>query len=169
MRRIMLCLAAAAGILTAMFVAAPFAAPPGSYLALDGSPCFIDHPWSVSELPYLIGDVLCHQEQDRSFMLNGSQLPVCSRDLGLAFGLMLGCLLCLSRSASMDRRWVAASCLMMCFTVVEWAVEPAFGNLMGTRFATGIVSGAGAGMLVGWFAKRSVERFVEQGRGSPQD
>ena len=163
MKRMMLFLAAVAGILAAMFVAAPFVAPHGSYLALDGSPCFIDHSWSVSELPYLIGDVLCHQEQDRSFMLNGSQLPVCSRDLGLVLGLMLGCLLCLSPSVSMGRGWVATSCLMMCFTVVEWAIEPAFGNLMETRFATGVVSGAGVGMLVGWFAKRSVERFMEKG------
>ncbi len=152
MRNVMLALAVMAGFMTAMFVLAPLVAPYGMYHSLDGSPCFIDHSWSISDFPYLIGDILCHQEQDRSFILNGSQMPVCSRDIGLIFGLTLGCLFCLSWRihAYFDNRWLAMSVVMMLFTVVEWFIDPYFDNLMETRFATGIVSGAGTGMLIGW-------------------
>ena len=163
MRRIMLSLAGAAGILAAMLLAVPFAAPYGSFLGLDGTPCFVDHSWDLAELPYLLGDVLCHQEQDRSFILNGSQMPVCSRDIGLVAGLALGCLYCASPGIRFDRRWVAVSVAMMMLTIVEWAVEPCFGNLMETRFATGVVSGAGAGMLAGWFVDRKLAGDVLRG------
>ncbi len=43
---------------------------------------------------YLIGDVMCHQHANRSFFINGNQMPFCSRCtgifLGLAFGLLIG-------------------------------------------------------------------------------
>ncbi len=161
MRNIMLTLAGIAGVLTALFVIAPFMAPYGSFLGLDGAPCFIDHSWDISEFPYLLGDILCHQEQDRSFILNGSQMPVCSRDIGLVFGLMLGCLFCLSKKVTLDRRWLAISIVMMLFTIVEWFIDPYFDNLMETRFATGVVSGAGAGMFVGWFVNRTLVKSLE--------
>ena len=102
MRNVMLAFTVIAGFMTAMFVIAPLVAPYGIYHSLDGSPCFIDHSWSISDFPYLIGDFLCHQEQDRSFVLNGSQMPVCSRDIGLIFGLTLGCLFCLSLEGKTD-------------------------------------------------------------------
>ncbi len=161
MRNVMLAFAGIAGFLTALFVIAPFTAPYGSFLGLDGDPCFVDHSWKISEFPYLLGDILCHQEQDRSFILNGSQMPVCSRDIGLIFGLTLGCLFCLSKNVNFDRKWLTISFIMMMFTIVEWFIDPYFDNLMETRFTTGIVSGAGAGMFLGWFVNRALMKGIE--------
>ena len=76
MRRHVILLAVIMGAVSAMFVLAPFMAPYGTFLGLDGDPCFIDHSWKLSEVPYLLGDILCHQEQDRSFWpLSLSWLP----------------------------------------------------------------------------------------------
>ncbi len=48
----------------------------------------MDFPWSFI---YSAGDRLCHQKEERSFFINGNQMPFCSRCtaiwLGLAFGL----------------------------------------------------------------------------------
>ncbi|NPA76079.1 MAG: DUF2085 domain-containing protein [Euryarchaeota archaeon] len=42
---------------------------------------------------YISGDYMCHQHADRSFFINGNQMPYCARCtgifLGLAFGLFL--------------------------------------------------------------------------------
>ena len=82
--------ATAAVVAMVIMVAAPALAPPGSYTDLDGSPSFVDHPLDgILDVPYLIGDVLCHQQDGRSFHINGSQMPICIRDTGLLLGLIL--------------------------------------------------------------------------------
>ncbi len=52
----------------------------------------ISNPWIRGV--YLIGDIMCHQHADRSFFINGNQMPFCSRCtgifLGLAFGAFIG-------------------------------------------------------------------------------
>lgn len=47
----------------------------------------------LSPLPraiYTVGDIECHQIAERSYYLNGNQMPFCARDLGLFVGLALG-------------------------------------------------------------------------------
>ena len=39
---------------------------------------------------YAFGDVNCHQKHERSWEVNNNQLPVCTRDVGIFFGLFLG-------------------------------------------------------------------------------
>lgn len=39
---------------------------------------------------YAIGSVICHQRADRSFVLDGHQLPVCARCAGLYLSGMMG-------------------------------------------------------------------------------
>jgi hypothetical protein len=41
---------------------------------------------------YFIGDLNCHQKYERSWEINGNQLAVCVRDVGLFLGLALGAL-----------------------------------------------------------------------------
>jgi uncharacterized membrane protein len=38
----------------------------------------------------VIGDTECHQLANRSFFINGNQMPFCSRDVGLFIGLAVG-------------------------------------------------------------------------------
>ena len=39
---------------------------------------------------YAFGDLNCHQKFERSWTINGNQMPVCARDVGIFFGLALG-------------------------------------------------------------------------------
>ena len=39
---------------------------------------------------YAFGDVNCHQKHERSWQVNENQLPVCTRDVGIFFGLFMG-------------------------------------------------------------------------------
>ena len=39
---------------------------------------------------YAFGDFNCHQKHERSWTINGNQMPVCARDVGIFLGLALG-------------------------------------------------------------------------------
>ena len=39
---------------------------------------------------YGFGDLNCHQKHERSLEINGNQMPVCTRDVGIFFGLFVG-------------------------------------------------------------------------------
>ena len=39
---------------------------------------------------YAFGDLNCHQKHERSWEINGNQMPVCTRDVGIFLGLALG-------------------------------------------------------------------------------
>lgn len=47
----------------------------------------IDFPWNFV---YSTGDRLCHQKSERSFFLNGNQMPFCSRCTAIWLGLTVG-------------------------------------------------------------------------------
>ncbi len=47
----------------------------------------------VWALTYGFGDINCHQKHERSWEINGNQMPVCTRDIGIFFGFSIGCLL----------------------------------------------------------------------------
>jgi uncharacterized membrane protein len=52
---------------------------------------------------YLAGALICHQLPDRSFHLQGIQLPVCARCLGLYGGAAMGSV---AGAAAIGRRWL---------------------------------------------------------------
>tara|TARA_Y100000588_G_scaffold138311_1_gene152092 strand:- start:236 stop:1003 length:768 start_codon:yes stop_codon:yes gene_type:complete len=39
---------------------------------------------------YAFGDLNCHQKHERSWEINGNQMPVCTRDIGIFIGLFIG-------------------------------------------------------------------------------
>jgi len=82
---------------------APLMEPPNSvYLGNDGKVNVMDNKGyieahihnSLARAVYLLGDFMCHQHADRSFFINGNQMPYCARCtgmfLGLAFGALIG-------------------------------------------------------------------------------
>lgn len=67
---------------------------------------------------YAFGDVNCHQNHERSWTVGGNQMPVCTRDVGIFFGLMMGGVLFSRRSYN---RWtVRDTCLSL--LPDEWLV-----------------------------------------------
>jgi uncharacterized membrane protein len=47
-------------------------------------------PVPVSAAVYALGSYICHQRPERSFWVNGLQLPVCARCIGVYAGVVLG-------------------------------------------------------------------------------
>src|SRR5688500_6050025 len=83
-------------------------------------------------LLYAAGSLICHQLSDRSFHLQGSQLPVCARCFGLYAGGALGSIagaaafvrraLCRLRIPAMHLNWIATVAAAMP-TLVTFSIE----------------------------------------------
>ena len=152
-------------LLLVLMLIAPFMAPFGTFTGLDGSPAYVDHDWSghgLTGIAYLIGDIACHQEMSRSIVLNGSQMPICIRDLGILAGALVGCT---ALPAVIDRlrgnRAFAIGVALTLMTGVEWAVEGVVGDMPVPRFASGLITGMGASMLLGWWMEKSLQPAEE--------
>lgn len=80
----------------ALVITAPLMVPEGTLADLTGVVGSHDNDDQFSSLGpipravYWIGDGECHQIADRSYFLNGNQMPFCARDLGLFLGLAAG-------------------------------------------------------------------------------
>lgn len=81
---------------------APLTLEPGTVEDLDANANWIDYggdwadmakynPYAASV--YLFGDFNCHQKHTRSQSFHGNQLPVCARDVGIAWGAVVGALI----------------------------------------------------------------------------
>lgn len=144
-------------IVLAMFLAAPMMCPYGSVTGLSGKPVSPDYFDLWSSLPplpgfvYAIGDILCHQETARSFVINGNQLPICVRDfsalLGLTFGLAIS-------TAERLRVRKPKYCVIFLFVsfglmIADVAIQNVFSlNVFPTRIITGLMCGASVALAI---------------------
>jgi uncharacterized membrane protein len=75
---------------------APLAIPTGSANDLSGSVGVANNENLIDDMPapwnsiYGCGDRLCHQKLERSFMINGNQMPFCTRCTAIWAGLAIG-------------------------------------------------------------------------------
>ncbi len=148
---------------TFVFFAVPFLSPYGSFTHLDGTPGILDHwdAWSecdpLTMITYTIGDMICHQQMARTFILNGSEMPVCVRDVGLLMGFMIGSLIVavffgnpvICRYA---RPYVVISFILI---FIDWTIQHIFDlNIQFTRMTTGLLAGAGFSLIIYCWAFR---------------
>ncbi len=125
---------------------------PGTFVGLDGTAGVMDHRWSAGQFVYALGDMFCHQQAERSFMLNGSQTAFCARDVGLITGSASGLLLT-SRYAGKppftERKTMYAGFALIFVMAAEWAAGALLSyDLDVLRFVAGIVGGLGISMAV---------------------
>lgn len=144
------------GALLVLFLISPYLYPPGSFIGLDGSPTVIDHGWQgLPGVGYLLGDMICHQQSSRCIMLNGNQMPICIRDLGLLIGLVTGLAFCYLADRRLSCRTVPLIGLaLVAVTGVEWCLESLLGDMPSLRIISGFVSGIGAALILGWMLYR---------------
>ena len=75
---------------------APMAIPTGSVNDLSGLVGVSDNDLLIEDLPapwgsiYGCGDRLCHQKDERSFLINENQMPFCVRCTAIWLGLAIG-------------------------------------------------------------------------------
>jgi uncharacterized membrane protein len=93
-------MAAITVVLLLWIIVAPLTLSHESVKDLSGTVGPIDNSEQIKKMNlfaqaiYYFGDINCHQIDDRSYFLNGNEMPVCSRDLGIFIGLPIGFLLC---------------------------------------------------------------------------
>mgnify|MGYP000956173129 CR=1 FL=1 len=136
----------------ALIVAVPFAYPTGTFIGLDGTAGVMDHRWGGGQFVYALGDMFCHQQTERSFMVNGSQTAFCARDIGMIAGCASGLLLTYRYAGKhpfTERKTMYAGFALISVMAAEWAAGALLGyDLDVLRFAAGIIGGAGIAMVI---------------------
>jgi uncharacterized membrane protein len=136
---------------------APFFIAEGTITDLHGTVGIIDNqktfdtlsfPWNI---PYIFGDLLCHQKPERSFFLNGNQMPFCSRCTAIWVGLTIGLTLMLFYVIELNERFMA----IVILSLVPIGID-GIGQLLGfwestnlIRVITGLIVGVPVGCAIG--------------------
>ena len=138
----------------------PLLYPYGSFIGLGGmnptgGTSFAD---PVSRAIYGLGDMFCHQEEARSFIINGSQTAFCKRDISVLVGVISGlALLSLRRFIVLmeDRRTLIVGLILLPITFVEWGLEHSLSvDIEPARIITGIISGIGMALILQYLVVR---------------
>ena len=64
---------------------------------------------SFAEAIYNFGDSSCHQLNHRSLFINGNQMPLCARDIGIYVGFAIGALIVTFFAVEMRMWWILGS------------------------------------------------------------
>ena len=146
----------------AVLLIAPFSLPSGSVKDLSGAVGRLDNPGQEARMNlfarsiYTMGDIECHQIAERSFYLNGNELPVCSRDIGISIGLVTGMLIGLLYVRRIDPILLASGLMPMVLDGGLLAVSSYQSNYT-LRVLTGILAGVVVALLLCEFAARYLE------------
>ncbi len=107
----------------------------------------------ISRATYVFGDIYCHQSPDRSYDLNGNQMPVCARDVGIFAGLVIGALI----GMMLTRRFpIILLVIALAPMVLDGGIQmlTAYESLNLLRILTGLMAGIGVGI---WTNKSTSE------------
>ena len=159
------------GIWLALVIIAPLSLPTGSVTDLSGSVGTLDNWDRIEQMNplaatvYLIGDTQCHQLLERSFVINGNQMPFCSRDLGIFIGLVAG--MGLAFSGRLRVSWKIALLLLVPMGLDGGAqLISSYESTNLVRLATGILAGIGLAYLLDWFATKMLDPKGAKGNSS---
>ncbi|MEM4257647.1 MAG: DUF2085 domain-containing protein [Candidatus Thermoplasmatota archaeon] len=138
-------------------ILAPIFLPSGSVTNLTGVVGSIDNTDHLDQMPspwstiYTIGDQLCHQHKERSFFINGNQMPFCSRCTAIWLGIVLGLGIMLFYCFELTERFIVL--ILLC--LIPIGID-GFGQLFGfwesinlIRFMTGLLAGLICGVAFG--------------------
>lgn len=143
--------------------------PAGYFSGLDGTVGVIDHQdfWNsldpVSKYIYQTGDLLCHQQYERSLIIHGSQLPICIREFSILAGIILGLVLIQLRSKSKDnniKRFFVIGLIAFSISFVEWLVKIVvdYEDSNEIVFTVSIISGMGFALMLNCIIEYMINR-----------
>lgn len=107
----------------------------------------------MQEFADLLYSVVCHQLPERTILIEGADVRLCHRCLGLHGGVTAAWLIGLAFISRRPRTmWVLAIAPLL--LLVHWSLEAHFGYESSTlmRFSTGAAAGASAGIFFRWYA-----------------
>ena len=129
--------------------------PQNTIINLHGNVINIDfmEKWSsidpFSEIVYLIGDVLCHQDFDRSFIISGNQMPICSRDFCALIGLICGMFYSIKIGIKDEKMFKTLFVVSFVLLIIDVAIQNIFSlNILFTRIITGTFVGIVIGIAI---------------------
>jgi len=105
-------------------------------------------PWNFV---YSAGDRLCHQKVERSFFINGNQMPFCSRCTAIWLGLAIGLSFMVFYRIQLDEKFLFAIIIGLVPIGVD-GVGQLFGFWESTniiRLITGLLAGGVCGITIG--------------------
>ncbi|MCL1978801.1 MAG: DUF2085 domain-containing protein [Methanomassiliicoccaceae archaeon] len=153
-----------------LMIVLPMLYPHGAFTDLDGRAGVIDN-WGklafadpLTRAVYFLGDLFCHQEWARSFIINGSQMAFCQRDVCILTGTILGLVAtdkAVCRIYAGNRLFPIAGATMVISTLVEWGFEHLSGmDILAARAATGLLAGAGIALILQYAATKEYEKVM---------
>jgi len=149
---------------------APLALPYSSTDDLSGYVGVADNEKSIEKLPspwnaiYGCGDRLCHQKTERSFILNGNQMPFCSRCTAIWLGITIGIGIMIFYPIKLDKKFL----YLIFFSLAPIGID-GVGQLFKlwesnnfTRLITGLFIGVVCGIAIGIIIDELYEMFKPQ-------
>lgn len=144
--------------------------PAGYFSGLDGTVGIIDHQdfWDsldpISKYIYQTGDLLCHQQYERSLIIHGSQLPICIREFSILTGITLGLVLLQLRSRYIDnniKRFFVIGLIAFSISFVEWLVKIMikYEDSNEMVFTVSIISGMGFALILNCIVEYVIEKL----------
>ncbi|MDR1404362.1 MAG: DUF2085 domain-containing protein [Candidatus Methanoplasma sp.] len=154
-----------------LMILIPLIYPHGSFTGLDGRAGVIEnwdslsHADPVTRAVYFLGDLFCHQEESRSFIINGSQMAFCHRDTSILLGVILGLAAAdeaIGKIYAGNKLLVYAGAVMILSTAAEWAAEYISGyDLLAARVATGVLAGIGIALILQYAVTNQYEKIMK--------
>jgi len=136
---------------------APIFLPSGSVKDLSGMVGVSDNEEVIGKMPvpfnfvYSMGDRLCHQKAERSFFINGNEMPFCSRCTAIWLGLAIGLGLMMLYTIQLNEKFLFA----ILIGIVPMGID-GIGQLLGfwestsiIRLITGLMAGIVCGIAIG--------------------
>jgi uncharacterized membrane protein len=136
---------------------APISLPGSSVKDLSGMVGVSDNEKLIEKMPfpwnsvYSMGDRLCHQKAERSFFINGNEMPFCSRCTAIWLGLAIGLGLMMLYTIQLNEKFLFA----IIIGIVPVGID-GVGQLLGfwestniIRLITGVLAGTVCGIAIG--------------------
>ena len=167
---VLLAVFVAATVWLLLVVLSPMMVPADTLQDLSGSVGLRDNDDQFADLGpvvkavYVFGDLECHQIAERSYFLNGNQMPFCARDLGIFAGLAAGFGLATFVALNINP-------VFLLFGLVPLGLDGGvqlvsdYESTNPLRLLTGIVAGVSLALLLASF----VFAFKEEPRGRAVD
>ncbi len=140
---------------SAGMILAPLTLPPNSVSDLTGTVGTVDNEDITEDMnPYAkffydSGDSNCHTIKERSFFINGNQMPFCARDMAIFFGMTFGLLFALFIRIPLKWWWLIGGLVPIGIDGTVQLLTPYEStNLM--RVLTGGLAGIVTSLALGW-------------------
>ncbi|UCF08960.1 MAG: DUF2085 domain-containing protein [Thermoplasmata archaeon] len=158
---------------SAGMVLAPLSLPASSVTDLTGTVGPMDNTDVTEDMnPYAkafyeAGDSQCHTIKERSYYINGNQMPFCVRDVGLFFGLTLGLLITLFYRFELKWWWLLGGLVPIGIDgTVQLVTAYESTNLI--RLLTGGLASLVTCLALGWMI-HDISKTAEMARAVPPE